>query len=98
AATAETVQTAGMRALGLWLLALHSFLNLGNHPLSESEHAELLQRDFAPETRIAQQTLRRCLRLLLTLRPDESAPVNDAPSLASEDIRIQIERLAPLIA
>jgi len=97
AATAQTAQTAGLRELGLWLLALHSFLNLRNHPLGESERAELLQRDFAPETRIAQQTLRRCLRLLLTLRPNESAPVNDAPSLASEDITIQSERLAPLI-
>src|SRR5205085_4128571 len=86
-----------MRELGLWLLALHSFLNLRNHPLGESERAELLQRDFAPETRIAQQTLRRCLRLLLMLRPDKSAPVNNAPAQPSEDDTIQSERFAPLI-
>lgn len=97
AATAQTAQPAGLRELGLWLLALHSFLNLRNHPLGESERAELLQRDFAPETRIAQQTLRRCLRLLLTLRPDESASGNDASAPTSEDSTIQSERFAPLI-
>ena len=59
---------ANVRELGLWLLALRSFLNLRNHPLGETERAELLHRDFKPETRIAQQTLRSCLRHTLALR------------------------------
>jgi len=96
--TAQLAQTNSTRELGLWLLALHSFLNLRNHPLGESERAELLQRDFAPETRVAQQTLRRCLRLLLTLRPDEIVPAsNTPPTLASDDGAAKSERLAPLV-
>src|SRR5207248_6084139 len=44
--TSTTHSTAsGARELGLWLLALHSFLNLRNHPLGEAERAEFLNRD-----------------------------------------------------
>ncbi len=68
---------SSMRELGVWLLALRSFLNLRNHPLGEAERAELLNRDFTPETRIAQQTLRRCLRLTLTLPADATPQAQD---------------------
>jgi hypothetical protein len=64
-AQAPQLTVSSAQELGLWLLALRSFLNLRNHPLNELERAELLNRDFKPETRIAQQTLRRCLRLAL---------------------------------
>ncbi|MFL6208822.1 MAG: hypothetical protein ACJ74W_08235 [Pyrinomonadaceae bacterium] len=69
-AQAPQLTASSAQELGLWLLALRSFLNLRNHPLNEMERAELLNRDFKPETRIAQQTLRRCLRL--ALQTDES--------------------------
>lgn len=76
---------ASVQELGLWLLALRSFLNLRNHPLGETERAELLKRDFKPETRIAQQTLRRCLRLAITIHTDEAATAHStAPSVAPD--------------
>lgn len=91
AAAPETVQpntnvsaapqaSGHLRELGLWLLALHSFLNLHNHPLDETGRAELLNHDFSPELRVAQQTLRRCLRLLLTLQPAASSAAHESHS------------------
>jgi hypothetical protein len=70
-AQAPQLTASSAQELGLWLLALRSFLNLRNHPLDEVERAELLNRDFKPETRIAQQTLRRCLRLALQMDEGE---------------------------
>ncbi|HEX8069692.1 MAG TPA: hypothetical protein VF546_07070 [Pyrinomonadaceae bacterium] len=69
--------------LGVWLLALRSFLNLRNHPLGPAESADLTHRDFTPETRLARQTLRRCLRLAVTLPPtdDPDAAAAHSPAL-----------------
>ncbi len=78
--------------LGLWLHALRSFFNLANHPLDETERAELLNRDFTPEMRIAQQTLRRCLRLLLSLQTDTTAAGRNAqPTSASDSTPAKME-------
>jgi hypothetical protein len=73
--------------LGVWLLALRSFLNLRNHALGETERADLLQRDFTPETRLVRQTLRRCLRLALTL------PATDEPGASATQSSALVEVL-----
>lgn len=78
--TGTSAATTNARELGLWLHALRSFLNLSNHPLNELERAELLNRDFTPETRIAQQTLRRCLRLMLSLQTEAGHTPEAPPS------------------
>lgn len=51
--------------LSIWLAALPSYFDLKNHPLDDDERAQLSTRNFAPETRILQQALRRCLHLCL---------------------------------
>jgi hypothetical protein len=72
------------RELGLWLLALRSFLDLRNYPFNDLERAELLTRNFTPDARIAQQTLRRCLRLALALRTGSAQPQDGDASAAAE--------------
>ncbi len=79
-----------LRELGLWLHALRSFFNLSNHPLSETDRAELLNRDFAAETRIAQQTLRRCLRLLLSLQTEKIGSSSSQPASAPDRITMNV--------
>jgi hypothetical protein len=65
-------ETAG--ELSAWLAALASFFELSNHPFSESELGGLGSRNFVHEAGIAQQVLRRCLSLGLSVAPeDESA-------------------------
>lgn len=72
------------RELGLWLLALRSFLDLRNYPFNDLERAELLTRDFTPEARIGQQTLRRCLRLALALRTGGGQPRDGDADVAAD--------------
>jgi hypothetical protein len=55
-----------LRELHIWQLALRSFFNLRNHPLTDTEKAEIASRDFSPELRIVQGVLRRGLLLSLS--------------------------------
>jgi hypothetical protein len=57
--------------LNAWLVALISFFDLSNHPLSESELVELGSRNFVNEAGVAQQVLRRCLTLGLSIAPED---------------------------
>lgn len=59
--------------LGLWLRALLSFFDSGNHPFTESEHADLAKRDFANEIRIARAVMSDCSRLAFQLAGAENA-------------------------
>lgn len=70
AATAEPVPEA---MLGLWLRALLSFFDTGNHPLTETEQADLSKRDFAHDIRIVHAVLLECSRLAFQLALTESA-------------------------
>lgn len=64
--------------LGLWLLALRSFFQTPNHPLSDAERAALTERDFSREGRIARHCLLGALRQALRLLPQgETAPATD---------------------
>lgn len=60
-------QAGGLHA---WLAALASFFDLRNHPLSDTELAELGARNFANEAAVAQQVLRHCLSLGLRAAPE----------------------------
>ncbi|HYO92155.1 MAG TPA: hypothetical protein VEQ40_10990, partial [Pyrinomonadaceae bacterium] len=62
--------------LGLWLRALLSFFDLSNHPLTETEHADLSKRDFVNEVRIARAVLWDCSRLAFQISKVESADDN----------------------
>lgn len=84
-----------VRELGLWLHALRSFFNLTNHPLNETDRAELLNRDFTFETRIAQQTLRRCLRLLLSLQTEKHGSANSQSPSAPDHLTLNMEQSGP---
>ena len=64
--------------LGIWQLALRSFFNLRNHPLSEGERAEITARDFSAELKIVQQALRRCLLLCLNYLPEPASSTFEA--------------------
>ena len=59
--------------LHIWQLALRSFFNLRNHPLSDAERAEIISRDFSPELRIVGQALKRSLLLSLNCIPEKSS-------------------------
>ncbi|HEV2798858.1 MAG TPA: hypothetical protein VGW12_00055 [Pyrinomonadaceae bacterium] len=61
--------------LHIWQLALRSFFNLRNHPLSDAEKAEIITRDFSSELKVVSQALRRSLLLSLNCTP-EHAPVS----------------------
>ncbi len=52
------------RELSMWLSALGSFFNARNLPLTEIESKGILTRDFANETRVAQDALLRCSQLI----------------------------------
>lgn len=78
--------------LHIWQLALRSFFNLRNHPLSDAERAEISARDFASELDIVRQALRRSLLLSLSCVSEErpasfaldEASVFDAISLNAD--------------
>lgn len=53
--------------LGMWLEALRSFFRARNHPLTESEQAAALTRDWANELVIARHTLLRVSQLALRM-------------------------------
>lgn len=55
------------RELGIWLRALQSFCELGNHPRAADAEQPPAARDFACEASIARETLRRCSRLSAAL-------------------------------
>jgi hypothetical protein len=59
--------------LGLWLYALLSFFDLSNHPLTETDHADLSKRDFVNEILMARAVLLNCSRLAFQLASVESA-------------------------
>lgn len=54
---------ADLRELSLNLRSLGAFFNVRNHPLTDSEAAEVWTRDFIHETRIAREVLLRTSRL-----------------------------------
>ena len=61
------------------LRALRSFFDPRNHPLSETERANILTRDFANETRIAQEAMLRCSQLIFaSTRPEPLNPFGEA--------------------
>ena len=66
--------------LSAWLAALLSFFDLSNHPLAESELAELGSRNFVHEACVAQQVLRRCLALGLSAAPEDEAGRGTVPA------------------
>ncbi|HEY0384536.1 MAG TPA: hypothetical protein VGC64_00930 [Pyrinomonadaceae bacterium] len=59
--------------LSLWLRALVSFFDSSNHPLTETEQADLSRRDFTNDLRIARAVLLDCSRLAHRLAAAESA-------------------------
>jgi hypothetical protein len=59
--------------LGLWLRALLSFFDASNHPLTETEQADLSKRDFSNDLRIARAAFLECSRLAHQLAGAESA-------------------------
>ncbi|HEX5706277.1 MAG TPA: hypothetical protein VFX96_03205 [Pyrinomonadaceae bacterium] len=61
----EPLDTAG--ELGIWLRALQSFFELGNHPRADSSEQTVSGRDFACEASVAREALRRCSRLSAVL-------------------------------
>lgn len=65
-----SVDDSSLNELHIWQLALRSFFNLRNHPLSDAERAEISSRDFAPELKIVNQVLRRSLLLSLNCTSD----------------------------
>jgi hypothetical protein len=78
--------------LGVWLSALRSFFHARNHPLSETERAEILTRDWRGEARIARAALQRVTQLVLRSIDLESP--NDAP-LESADEMAALDQLSP---
>ena len=94
--------------LHIWQLALRSFFNLRNHPLTDAERAEIISRDFSPELRIAGQALKRSLLLSLNCTPEKppaSFELDDANAFDALSLRISGDSrphpaaspLAPLI-
>jgi len=80
---------SSLRELHIWQLALRSFFNLRNHPLTDAERAEIISRDFSPELRIVQQVLRRSLLLSLNCTPESPLTSFDADQAMSfEDISL----------
>jgi hypothetical protein len=77
--------------LGVWLSALRSFFRARNHPLSETERAETLTRDWMNEMRITRATLQRVTQL--TLRSINLEEANHA-SLESADEAAALDQLA----
>ena len=76
-----------LRELHIWQLALRSFFNLRNHPLTDTERSEIVSRDFSPELRVVQQVLRRSLLLSLNCTAEPTPTVFDADEAVSfEDI------------
>lgn len=63
----------GLLELGVLQLALRSYFNLRNHPLSDTERAEIISRDFSAELCIVQQALKRCLLLCLNYTPETAS-------------------------
>lgn len=59
--------------LPIWLAALPSFFDLKNHPLIGDDAERYLSKDYAPETRVLRQALRRCLHLCLLQSPEPDA-------------------------
>lgn len=67
--------------LALWLRALQSFFKPHNCPLTETDRAALLTRDWRNELRIARQTIIKCSQLALdSIRDNE----NDEAVLENE--------------
>lgn len=58
--------------LGVWLRALLSYFDAGNHPFAETEHADLTKHDFAHEIRIARTVMSDCSRLAFQLASAEN--------------------------
>jgi len=77
-----------LRELYIWQLALRSFFNLRNHPLTDTEKADIVSRDFSPELRIVQQVLRRGLLLSLSCTSEPT------PTSFDEDESISFEALS----
>lgn len=73
----DNIDTAS--ELGVWLRALRSFFDLGNHPLADAPDKSVLGRNFAGEASVALEALRRCSRLTTALRggAQESASLFD---------------------
>jgi len=67
--------------LGLWLRAVRSFFKPYNYPLTETERAAMLTRDWRNELPIARQTLLRCSQLARDSIQDEGS---DNASLENE--------------
>ena len=91
----RSVVAADLRAyhLGIWLSAIRSFFNIRNHPLTETERAEILQRDFTNEAHIAQQALLRCSQLTLELlHPETPAPFDKDGATGAPDFNLIAER------
>jgi hypothetical protein len=70
------------RELGGRLRALRSYFKTSNHPLSEAERAQVLERDFVNEARVARACLLKYAELLSGLTAqqssaDESVTVDD---------------------
>ncbi len=97
-----------LRELHIWQLALRSFFNLRNHPLTDTEKAEIASRDFSPELRIVQGVLRRGLLLSLscTSEPihtsfdaDETISFESVSLCAAHDLSLKADNLTliPLI-
>ncbi|MDT7542954.1 MAG: hypothetical protein QOE33_2858 [Acidobacteriota bacterium] len=83
-------QHAAAHELVVWLAALPSYFDLKNHPLCDGDREKYFARDYAPETRIVQQALRRCLHLcLLEIRePAPSLSVDDRFTLGDAKVGI----------
>lgn len=58
-----------LRALSMYLRSLRTFFNIRNHPLSDTEAAEVWTRDFIHETRIVGEMLRQSSRFCVLLVP-----------------------------
>jgi hypothetical protein len=63
--------------LRLWLRALRSFFDLGNHPFSDDERAEISTRNFKGETRVVRDVLLRCLQLIGSRPANEKLTRNE---------------------
>ncbi|MCA1591547.1 MAG: hypothetical protein LC754_02640 [Acidobacteria bacterium] len=62
------------RELVMCLRALRSFFNVRNHPMSETESAAILTRDFKVEARITREALLQCLQLILAFGARQASP------------------------
>lgn len=67
--TEASIDDRMIRQLSLLLRCLYAFFKIKNHPLTETEEAEIWTRNFVNETRIAREILLRATRLTLGCAP-----------------------------